>query len=83
MESPDVLLIKEELPRIVAAFPEDVSAMSEVVGDESRDVTLADLTRVVRDRFVEVKEPGLLESLWNDVLDDVLGKKQGGASLAH
>lgn len=83
LETPDILFIKEEEPRIVAAFPEDVSAMSEVVGDESRDVSLSDLTKLVKDKFVEVKEPGVLKSLWNDVLDDVFGQKSSDAKLAH
>ena len=83
LETPDILFIKEEEPRIVAAFPEDVSAMSEVVGDESRDMSLSDLTKMVKDKFVEVQEPGVLKSLFNDILDDVLGPKQGKAKLAH
>lgn len=83
LDTPDVVLIAEAEPRIVAAFPEDVSAMSEVVGDESRDMKLSDLTKMVKNRFEEVKEPGALKSLLNDVLDDVFGQKQQNAKLAH
>lgn len=83
LDTPDVVFMAAEEPRIVAAFPEDVSAMSEVVGDESRDMSLSDLTKMVKDKFVEVQEPGVLKSLLNDVLDDVFGQKQQNAKLAH
>lgn len=87
LDTPDIMMIKdaetEAEPRIIAAFPEDVAAMSEVVGDESVDMKLSDLTKMVKDRFEEVKEPGMLKSLFNDVLDDVFGPKQSGVKLAH
>lgn len=83
LDTPDVVLMQEAEPRIFAAFPEDVSAMSEVVGDESRDMSLNDLTKMVKERFEEAKEEGVLKSLWNDVLEDVLGQKSQNVKLAH
>ena len=83
LDTPDVVLMQKAEPRIVAAFPEDVSAMSEVVGDESRDMSLNDLTKMVKERFEEAKEEGVLKSLWNDVLEDVLGQKSQNVKLAH
>lgn len=73
-------VVMERMEKVVAAVPENVSAISEIVGDESRDFSLTDLTSAIRGKITEVQEPGALKSLWNDVLDDVLGQK--GAKLA-
>lgn len=74
LDTPDVVYIKE---RVVAAFPEDVSTMTEVVGDFSKEISLGDLTKLVREKIakVEVKEATALRSLWNDVMEDLAGKK--------
>lgn len=75
LDTPDAVFMKEE--RVIAAYPEDVSTMTEVVGDMSKEISLGELTKMVREKIskVEVKEATALRTLWNDVLEDLSGKK--------
>jgi len=76
LETPVMPLLRSEIS-VVAAHPEDVvaAALTEVVGNEAEEPSLSDLTKAFRDEGEETKGPGALKTLWNDVMDDILGKK--------
>jgi hypothetical protein len=75
-ELPDQPLLRNEIS-VIAAHPETVavaSAMTEVVS-MAEELSLADLTKPFAERVEEVKVRGVLRSLWEDLMDDVLGEK--------
>lgn len=67
-------LLRSEIS-VVAAHPEDVvaAALTEVVGNEAEEPSLSDLTKVFGGEE-ETQGSGALKTLWNDVMDDILGK---------
>lgn len=76
LETPVEPLLRNEIS-IIAARPENVtvaSALTEVVS-MAGELTLADLTRAFGEKVEEVKVPGALKALWEDLMDDVLGEK--------
>lgn len=65
---------------------ESPSAMSEVVDNHAMDVDPFDLTNTVTNAAAKMtgvpaeklKEPGVVQELWNGMLDDVFGSKKTG-----
>ncbi|KAF4636251.1 hypothetical protein G7Y89_g1834 [Cudoniella acicularis] len=65
---------------IVASHPENVTpvAMSEVVGNDGLDVDISQLTAGFSGTSLsDLKEPGVLQELWNGLVDDIIGPKGG------
>jgi hypothetical protein len=63
-----------------AAHPDQVlpASMSEVVGNDGMESSIEDLTSSFKEIVGkdEEKEPGVLNQLWQGVLDDILGPKK-------
>jgi len=75
VETLDTALPRPEI-MIVASHPDVVlpAAMTEVVANETVEVSLSELTKqFTPTKAEEVKEPGMMKELWDSLVDDVLG----------
>jgi len=80
LEAPVEVVPRTEV-NVVAGHPEiilPVAFMTEVVGNEGYEMDLSKLTAGFSDRVIqELKEPGMLKEIWNSLLDDIFGPKNG------